>query len=74
MYQHASRCDDQQNLKDILDADMVDTPEEIADYGPILPMTKTTVRKPSAGKSLCIFTNIFDVRKRTAIRRVGSAK
>ena len=26
IYQHASKCDDQQNLKDILDADMVSTP------------------------------------------------
>ena len=27
IYQHAGKCDDQQNLKDILDADMVSTPE-----------------------------------------------
>ena len=26
IYQHAGKCDDQQNLKDILDADMVSTP------------------------------------------------
>ena len=27
IYQHASKCDDQQNLKDIIDAAMVFTPE-----------------------------------------------
>ena len=29
IYQHAGKCDGQQNLKDILDADIVSTPEEI---------------------------------------------
>ena len=27
IYQHAVQCDNQQNLKEILDADMVSTPE-----------------------------------------------
>ena len=27
IYQHAGKCDDQQTLKDIIDADMVSTPE-----------------------------------------------
>ena len=26
IYQHAGKCDDQQNIKDIIDADMVYTP------------------------------------------------
>ena len=26
IYQHAGKCDDQQNLKDILDADILSTP------------------------------------------------
>ena len=29
IYQHAGKCDDQQNLKDLLDASMVPTPEDI---------------------------------------------
>ena len=37
-------------------------------------MTQTTFKKPSARKSLCLFTNIFDIKKRTDIRRVGSEK
>ena len=33
-------------------------------------MTQTTVKKPSARKSLCLFTNIFYAKNGTAIRRV----
>ena len=31
IYQHAGKCDDQQNIKDIIDAAMVSTTEEIID-------------------------------------------
>ena len=53
---------------------MVSTPEEITDYSPSLPMTSTPVKKTSASKSLCLFTNIFDVKKKTAKFRVVAAK
>ena len=53
---------------------MVYTPEKITDYSPSLPMTQATAKKPSARKSLHLFTNIFDVKKRTAIYRVGYEK
>ena len=36
-------------------------------------MTSTPIKKPSAQKSLCLFTNIFEVKK-TATHRVGAAK
>ena len=39
IYQHAGKCDNQQNLKDILDADVVLTPEGVTDKSPNLPMT-----------------------------------
>ena len=61
-------------LKDIIDSAMVSTPEEITDDSTSLPMTPTPVKKISARKSLCIFTNIFDVKKKTAKRHVGAAK
>ena len=70
IYQNVSKYDDQQKLKDILAADMVSTPEEVTDVSPSLRINQTTAKKPSARKSLCLFTNIFDVKKRTAIRRV----
>ena len=44
MYQQASKCDDQQKIKDILETDMVSTPEEITYDGPILFMTLTAVK------------------------------
>ena len=50
IYQHADKCDHQQNLKDALDADMVSTPEEIIANNMSLLMTSTTATKKSARK------------------------
>ena len=50
------------------------TSEEVTDYSPNVPMTSTPVKKPSANKSLCLFTNILNVKKKTAKRRAGAAK
>ena len=50
IYQHADNCDDQQNLKDILDANMVYTPEGFTDDSHILLMTQTKVLKTSVKK------------------------
>ena len=74
IYQHTGKCDDQQNLKDSLDAAMVSNPEGKPDDSPSLHMTQTKVKKPSARKSLCLFTNIFDVKKKIAKCRIGAAK
>ena len=41
-YQHAGKCDDQKKLKDILDATMVSTTEEVTDVSPSLRITQTT--------------------------------
>ena len=73
IYQHAGKCYDQKNLKDIPDTDMFSTTEEVTDASPSLRITQITV-KTSARKSLCLFTNIFDVKKITAVRCVESAK
>ena len=61
IYQHEGNCDDQQNLKDIIDAAILSTPEGVTDNSPNVHMTSTPVKKPSARKSLCLFTNILDV-------------
>ena len=53
---------------------MVSTPELFTDNSPIFPMTSSTIKKPSAQKSLCMFTNVLDVNKKTAYRLVGAAK
>ena len=74
MYQHSGKCDDQQNIKDIIDADMVSTPEGVTDNSPNVPMKSTPVKEPSDRKSLCLFTNILNVKNKTAKRRIGAAK
>ena len=37
-------------------------------------MTSSPVNKPSARKSLCLFTNILDVKPKTAKQRIVAAK
>ena len=53
IYQNAGKCDDQQNLKDIIDADMVSTPEEVTEVSPSLRITQTKIKNPSDRNSLC---------------------
>ena len=74
IYQHSGNCDDQQNLKDIIDAAILYTPEGVTDNSPNVYMTSTPVKKPSSRKSLCSFTNILDVQPKTAKRRFVAAK
>ena len=69
IYQHSGTCYDQQNLKDILESDILSTPEGFTDKIPNVYMTSTLVKKPSARKSLCLFTNILAVESTTAKRR-----
>ena len=68
IYQHAGKCDDQQNLKDIIDAAILSTPEGVTDNSPNVHITLKPFKKPSARKSLCLFTNILDVNPKTAKR------
>ena len=53
---------------------MVYTPEGFTNNRPISSMNPTPVNKPSDKKSLCLFTNILEMKKKTNICRVGSAK
>ena len=69
IYQHAGKCDDQQNLKDIIDAAILYNPEGFTDNSTNVHMPSTPVKKPSARKSLCLFTNLLDVKPTTANRR-----
>ena len=43
---------------------MVSTPEGFTENSPISPMTSSPIKKPSAQKSLCMFTNVSDVKKK----------
>ena len=53
---------------------MVSTPKMFINNSPIYPMKSTLVMKPSARKSMCMFTNILEVKKKTAYRQVACAK
>ena len=74
IYQHAGKCDDQQNLKYIIYAAILSTPEGVTDNSPNVHLASTPVKKPSASKSLCLFTNILDLQPKTAKRRFVAAK
>ena len=74
IYQHSCKCDYQQNLKNIIYAAMVSTPEGVIDNIPNAPMTTMSFKKPSASKSLYIFTNILDIKPKKAKRRFVAAK
>ena len=74
IYQHAIKCDDQQNLKDILEAALLSTPEGFTDNSPNVHMISTPVKKSNARKSLCLFTNILDVQPKTAKHRFIAEK
>ena len=43
LYNHADKCDDQKQLKDILDAAMVSTPEGFTNNSPRSSMTPTSL-------------------------------
>ena len=73
IYKQAGKCDDQQQFKDILGDTMVSTPGGFIDNSPLSPMTSSPVKKPSAQKSLRMFTNLLDVKK-IAYCQVGAAK
>ena len=74
LYKHAGKCDNQQQFKYIIKVALVYTTGVFTNYIPISPMKSTTVKKPSARKSLCLFTNILDVKKKTATCQFGASK
>ena len=65
IYKQAGKCDNQKKFKDIIEASTVSTPELFINENSISPMTSTPVKKLSARKSLCLFTNMLDMKKKT---------
>ena len=74
IYKDTGKCDDQQNLKDILESALLSTPEVFTDNSPNVHMTSSLVKKPSDRKSLCLFTNTLHVKPKTEKRRIVAAK
>ena len=60
-------------FKDILEAAMVSTLEDVTGDGYSFHLTQTTV-KNKFQETTTFFNNIFDVKKITDIRHVGAAK
>ena len=74
IYQHTGKCDDQQNLKDILESAIISNPEGFTDNSLNVHMTSSPFKKPSARKSLYLFTKILDVKPTTPKCRFVAAK
>ena len=74
IYQYSGKCDDQQNLKDIIEAAILSAPEGVTDNIPNVHLTSSPVKKSSARKSLCLFTNTLAVKPTTSKRRFVAAK
>ena len=50
LYKQAGKCDEQQQFKDILEANIFSNPEGFTNNSPISPMNPTPVNKPIARK------------------------
>ena len=74
LYTSAGKCNDQLQFKEILKALMVSTPDKFIDNSPMSPGPPMIVKNYSARKSLRLFTEFLDVKKKTAICQVGAAK
>ena len=55
LYKNSVKCDNQQQKKEIIEAEMVSTPEGFTDNSPIPTSQSTTVKKPNTRKLLCQF-------------------
>ena len=60
--------------EDLVNDDLLYTPEGFTDKSPNVHMTSTPVKKPGARKSLCLFANILDVKPKTSKLRFVAAK
>ena len=63
IFQRAGKCDDQQNLKDNLDAYMVSTPEGVTYDSSNFPMTSTPV-KNQVLVNHCVYSPTYYMLKR----------
>ena len=74
LYTCAGKFDAQQQHKSITESEMVSTPEIFSDNSPISPGTSVPVINPNARKSLHLFTEVLDIKKKTTVRLVGASK
>ena len=58
VYQHAGKCDDQQNLKDIIDSAILSTPEVFNDNSPNVHMASKPVKNQVLGNH-CVYSQTY---------------
>ena len=58
IYQNAGKCDDQQNLKDIIDAAILSTPEGVTDNSTYFHMASKPEKKQVLGNH-CVYSQIY---------------
>ena len=58
IYEYAGKCDDQQNLKDIIDAAILYITEGVTYNSPNVPMSSTPVKKQSAINH-CVYSQTY---------------
>ena len=74
LYKSSGKCDNQQRYKTILEAEMFSTHYGFNGNSPVSPGFSVTVKNPIARKLLCQFTELFDVKSKSAARRLVDAK
>ena len=58
IYQHAGKCDDKKNLKNILEAALLSTPEGLIDNSPNVHMPSTPVKNQVLGNH-CVYSQTY---------------
>ena len=68
------KCDNQQQYKYFLEVDLVSTPEGITENSRVSIRTSVTLNNHIAIKSLHQFSEVLDVKQKSAVRKFGSDK
>ena len=74
LYTSAGKYNDQLQFKSIIEASIVSTPERFTDSSTMSLRPPIIFTNPSARKSLYLFTEFLDVKKKAAVLRVGAYK
>ena len=69
-----SKCDDQQQYKEIIESSMVSNNEGFTDNSPMSYGPSVTAKQPNASKSLLQLSETLDVKPKTSIHRLCAAK
>ena len=73
LYKDTGKCDDQQQYKDILEAEMVSTTEWCTDNSPMTSNPYVSTKNPSERKPQRQFSETLDVKHKTSVCRLGEA-